>query len=133
MGADPTLTFVNEEIESALAKAREVAAEKRIVPDDIYQIRAVVSRWIADSDVNVIITTGGTGVTGQVTSGVGVRGRGTQAGSRGGVFQGQAAAVNLTASTRTTHPTSGRRGDLFVDASGRLWFCKGGTTWKQLG
>jgi molybdenum cofactor biosynthesis protein B len=40
-------------------------AEKRIVPDDIYQIRAVVSRWIAEPDVNVIITTGGTGVTGR--------------------------------------------------------------------
>jgi len=40
-------------------------AEKRIVPDDIYQIRAVVSRWIADPEVNVVITTGGTGVTGR--------------------------------------------------------------------
>jgi hypothetical protein len=74
----------------------------------------------------------GSGVTGQATSGVGVRGRGTQAGSRGGVFEGQAAALNLVASTRATHPSSGRRGDLLVDASGRLWFCKGGTTWKQL-
>ena len=40
-------------------------AEKCIVPDDIYQIRAVVSRWIAEPQVNVIITTGGTGVTGR--------------------------------------------------------------------
>jgi molybdenum cofactor biosynthesis protein B len=40
-------------------------AEKCIVPDDVYRIRAVVSRWIADPDVNVIITTGGTGVTGR--------------------------------------------------------------------
>jgi molybdenum cofactor biosynthesis protein B len=40
-------------------------AEKRIVPDDVYQIRAVVSRWIADPEVNVIISTGGTGVTGR--------------------------------------------------------------------
>jgi molybdenum cofactor biosynthesis protein B len=40
-------------------------AEKCIVPDDIYRIRAVVSRWIADPEVNVIITTGGTGVTGR--------------------------------------------------------------------
>lgn len=39
--------------------------EKIIVPDDIYQIRAVVSRWIADRSVQVIITTGGTGVTGR--------------------------------------------------------------------
>ena len=39
--------------------------EKKIVPDDIYQIRAVVSNWIAQADVNVIISTGGTGVTGR--------------------------------------------------------------------
>ncbi len=38
---------------------------RRIVKDDIYQIRAVVSQWIADEAVNVIITTGGTGVTGR--------------------------------------------------------------------
>ena len=39
--------------------------EKSIVPDDIYQIRAQVSQWIADPEVNAIITTGGTGVTGR--------------------------------------------------------------------
>ena len=39
--------------------------EKKIVPDDIYRIRAVVSDWIASEAVNVIITTGGTGVTGR--------------------------------------------------------------------
>ena len=40
-------------------------AEKSIVRDDIYQIRATVSRWIAQSDVDAIVTTGGTGVTGR--------------------------------------------------------------------
>lgn len=40
-------------------------AEKRIVPDDIYRIRAAVSAWIADPDVQVVLTTGGTGVTGR--------------------------------------------------------------------
>jgi molybdopterin adenylyltransferase len=39
--------------------------QKRIVRDDIYQIRAVASAWIADDNVNVILTTGGTGVTGR--------------------------------------------------------------------
>jgi molybdenum cofactor biosynthesis protein B len=38
--------------------------EKTIVPDDIFRIRAVVSGWIADPDVQAVITTGGTGVTG---------------------------------------------------------------------
>lgn len=40
-------------------------AEKRIVRDDVYAIRAVVSAWIADPGVDVVITTGGTGVTGR--------------------------------------------------------------------
>jgi len=40
-------------------------AEKRIVKDDIYAIRAVVSAWIADPNIDVVITTGGTGVTGR--------------------------------------------------------------------
>jgi len=35
--------------------------EKQIVKDDIYQIRAVVSKWIADNAVQVILVTGGTG------------------------------------------------------------------------
>jgi molybdenum cofactor biosynthesis protein B len=38
---------------------------KKIVPDDIYQIRAVVSNWIAADNINVVICTGGTGVTGR--------------------------------------------------------------------
>jgi len=40
-------------------------AEKRIVRDDVYAIRAAVSAWIADPGVDVVITTGGTGVTGR--------------------------------------------------------------------
>lgn len=40
-------------------------AEKKIVIDDKYQIRAVVSGWIADAAINVVLTTGGTGVTGR--------------------------------------------------------------------
>ena len=39
--------------------------EKAIVGDDIYAIRAIVSRWFAARDVDVVVTTGGTGVTGR--------------------------------------------------------------------
>jgi molybdenum cofactor biosynthesis protein B len=39
--------------------------EKTIVKDDIYQIRAMVSRWIADDQVQVILVTGGTGFGGR--------------------------------------------------------------------
>lgn len=40
-------------------------ADRRLTRDDIYAIRAVVSGWIADPDIQVILTTGGTGVTGR--------------------------------------------------------------------
>ncbi len=48
-----------------LQEAGHNLADKRIVPDDIYQIRAVLSGWIADPAVEAVITTGGTGVTGR--------------------------------------------------------------------
>lgn len=48
-----------------VTKAGHHVAEKTIVPDDIYKIRAVVSRWIADPDIQVVVSTGGTGVTGR--------------------------------------------------------------------
>jgi molybdopterin adenylyltransferase len=54
---------------SALLELLETAghrlAERRIVRDDLYQIRAEISRWIADPGVDCILTTGGTGITGR--------------------------------------------------------------------
>jgi len=35
------------------------------VPDDRYRIRAMLSRWIADDRPEVVITSGGTGLTGR--------------------------------------------------------------------
>ncbi len=40
-------------------------AQKAIVPDDKFRIREVISRWIVDESISVILTTGGTGVTGR--------------------------------------------------------------------
>lgn len=51
---------------------------------------------------------------------------------RGGRFRGGAAAVTLVPSQTAWHPYSGQAGDLVVDKANRLWFCKGGTNWKQL-
>lgn len=48
-----------------LVDSGHILRQKRVVPDDIYQIRASVSEWIADARINVILTTGGTGVTGR--------------------------------------------------------------------
>jgi molybdenum cofactor biosynthesis protein B len=44
----------------AVAAAGHQLADKRIVVDDIYRIRAVVSGWIADPAVQAILITGGT-------------------------------------------------------------------------
>ncbi len=40
-------------------------ADRQLVPDDVYQLRAVIATWIANPHIQVIITTGGTGVTGR--------------------------------------------------------------------
>lgn len=48
-----------------LRTAGHVLAAKAIVRDDVYAIRAIVSGWIADPQVEVVITTGGTGITGR--------------------------------------------------------------------
>lgn len=74
-----------------------------------------------------------TGVFGRADQGassVGVRG--SSGTGRGGLFRGKQAQLRLAPSTANTHPASGAAGDLFVDKSHRLWFCKGGTSWKQL-
>ena len=39
--------------------------EKCIEKDNIYKIRALVARWCAEEDVQVVISTGGTGLTGR--------------------------------------------------------------------
>mgnify|MGYP000140750655 FL=1 len=50
--------------ERVLAENHLVAAQQ-IVVDDVYKIRAIISQWIADPQVQAIITTGGTGLTGR--------------------------------------------------------------------
>jgi len=38
---------------------------REIIPDDVYRMRAVFSRWIAEPQVQVVLSTGGTGITGR--------------------------------------------------------------------
>lgn len=40
-------------------------ADRLLVRDDIYEMRAIVSAWISDPNVDVILSTGGTGFTGR--------------------------------------------------------------------
>jgi len=48
-----------------LETAGHHCCDKQICADDVYQLRAKFSQWIAAPSVDVIISTGGTGVTGR--------------------------------------------------------------------
>ncbi len=58
---DKSGQWLSEQIQSA----GHTLADRAIVRDDIYAIRAQVSAWIAAPEVQAIITTGGTGFTGR--------------------------------------------------------------------
>lgn len=51
-------------IEALQAEGHRLHA-RALLPDDKYQLRAQASAWIADSDVDGILVTGGTGFTGR--------------------------------------------------------------------
>ena len=48
-----------------IAEAGHVLADRKIVRDEVEEIRAIVGAWIADKGIDVVITTGGTGFTGR--------------------------------------------------------------------
>ena len=52
-------------LEEALFAAGHDVVDRQIVIDDVYQLRATLSRWIADPGVEVVLTTGGTGFSGR--------------------------------------------------------------------
>lgn len=52
-------------LEKLLTDAGHNLAERTIVKDDVETIRATVKGWIDDPQVDVVITTGGTGFTGR--------------------------------------------------------------------
>ncbi len=49
----------------ALGDAGHTVAERALLPDDRYAMRALVSKWIADPAIDGILVTGGTGFTGR--------------------------------------------------------------------
>jgi len=48
-----------------IAGSGHVVADRRIVPDEMAEIVAALEGWIADPEIDVVISTGGTGVTGR--------------------------------------------------------------------
>lgn len=61
----PAEDSAGELLRDKLLAAGHRLAAREMVRDDVYQMRAVLSRWIADPQVQVIISTGGTGITGR--------------------------------------------------------------------
>lgn len=52
-------------LKKELTASGHYCVDKAIVKDDKYQIRAQLSAWIANPEVDVVLSTGGTGVTGR--------------------------------------------------------------------
>lgn len=50
---------------ASLREAGHQLADRALLPDDRYRLRATVSAWIADDSVDGILVTGGTGFTGR--------------------------------------------------------------------
>ena len=64
-----TRTLANDTSGDTLAiritAAGHIVAERAIVRDDADDIEMLLGRWIADPGIDVVITTGGTGITGR--------------------------------------------------------------------
>lgn len=62
-----TRSEVDDRSGDTLATLAEAAGHRvvarQIVIDDCYRIRAAVSEWVADANIQVVLTTGGTGFT----------------------------------------------------------------------
>ncbi len=52
-------------LQERIAAAGHGVADRQIVTDDIAKIRRIVKAWVKRKDVDVIISTGGTGLTGR--------------------------------------------------------------------
>jgi molybdopterin adenylyltransferase len=54
-----------QKLQDLLTAAGHHLYARNLVIDDIYQIRAVISQWIADKQAQVVLITGGTGFAGR--------------------------------------------------------------------
>jgi molybdenum cofactor biosynthesis protein B len=52
-------------LESLIGEAGHTLARREIITDDLTHIRAKVQSWIEDPEIDVVLTTGGTGFTGR--------------------------------------------------------------------
>lgn len=61
----PQTDTSGDTLAALITEAGHSVVDRAIVTDDIAALRAKVSAWIADTSVDVVITTGGTGFTGR--------------------------------------------------------------------
>ena len=52
-------------LKKLIEKSGHRVIEKTIVPDDIYAIRSSISNYISNKEIDVVIASGGTGITGR--------------------------------------------------------------------
>jgi len=52
----------------SIESAGHTLADRKLIKDDVYHIRAVVAQWIASDDVEAVLVTGGTGFSGRDTT-----------------------------------------------------------------
>ncbi len=48
-----------------IEKAGHILADRKIIPDERNEIASLLRLWVADPDIDVVISTGGTGLTGR--------------------------------------------------------------------
>lgn len=67
MTSSDTRTFDNDTSGELIQKSLETAGhrivERKILADDIDEVRGLVKRWIDEKNIDLVITTGGTGLT----------------------------------------------------------------------
>lgn len=113
------------------------AADRRAAADDAPAASEAPDVPDATSGAQSVINASMTSTVGVVAASNTGSGPGVSAKSktgRGAILAGAAAQLQLTPSG-SSHPKSGKQGDLYADTAGRLWFCKKtGTsaTWKQI-
>ncbi|MDX6206651.1 MAG: hypothetical protein QOF39_2708 [Frankiales bacterium] len=128
------------------ATSSTTTSEDAVTIDYAGTSRAVYAQSHNPANINGTVTGvnegHGTGVWGEQRNntgpGFGVVGVGGSQG-RGAQFTGGVAQARLVPGRSSTHPVTGKTGDLYVDSAVRLWFCtraSAGSTaavWKQIG
>jgi molybdenum cofactor biosynthesis protein B len=104
-----------------LTSAGHRLAEKAIVPDDVDSIRAVLNRWIEDPEVEVVLTTGGTGFAPRDVTPEAVKPLFRREMDGFAVVFHQASQGTVGVSTLQSRAFAGQAGDTFV-------FCLPGST-----